>query len=279
MSERSHIYNGRFLQNLSNWTAAGGAAYSAGDGDEHYGVAVLPTGGGSVEQDFTVNAARLYTLHLSVKAVGASLTAGQATIVITDGDGNAVKTISLTGTADTWTDNDQTIGLASGTTYNLQLVNNTAAGDVKVDDVWLWYVPKTRAELATLVNRQLDSLATDASLTTTPSAGQTEGSYTDAIDAGLRNIGAINPETDQPDIRYLESSSLDAALQLIESAMLDRLQRRYLLLVDIDAGDRSEKLSQIAAAIARISGNGSSSGGGRKVIVRKLSHQAEDFNL
>jgi len=105
MSERNWLTNGRILHDLDGWTASG-AAYSAGDGDDHYGVAVLSTGGDYIEQDFGVPHARSYTLHLSVKAVGADLSGSQATARIVDGDGNTVVTQSLSGTADTWTENE-----------------------------------------------------------------------------------------------------------------------------------------------------------------------------
>ena len=82
MTERSHVYNGRFLQNLDLWTATN-ASYSAGDGDDHYGVAALSVGG-YIIQDFTVPLARSYSLHVAVKPVGAVLTTNQVQAIITD---------------------------------------------------------------------------------------------------------------------------------------------------------------------------------------------------
>jgi hypothetical protein len=66
-TERNYLINGRFLQNLNGWTAENGASYLASDGDDHYGIANLPVGG-SVRQDFAVDNARAYTLHVAAKA-------------------------------------------------------------------------------------------------------------------------------------------------------------------------------------------------------------------
>lgn len=277
--DRNHLANGRFLHNLNNWTASG-ASYSAGDGDEHYGVAVLATGGGYVEQSFSVASARGYSLHLAVKAVGAELSAGQATLRIQDGDGNILGTTNLTGTADTWTEQTPTFGLAPGTSYTLRITNVSAAGDVKVDDVWLWWAPKTRAQLAAEVHTRLGRLATERSLSTTPAGALSEGDYTYAVDAGLRSVGAIDPETDLPDVRWLEAASLDIAMDAIEREMLKRLARDYAVVVDTQVGQRRESLSQINKAIQGLTGAGERQGGqGGRVVMRRLRHEANDYEL
>ena len=278
MSERNHLVNGRFLQSLDNWTASG-ATYLASDGDEHYGIAVLPTGGGYVEQTFAVPNARAYSFHIAVKAAGAALSAGQATARIQDGDGNTALTQNLTaGTQDTWIETTTALGLAPGTTYTLRLTNASAAGDVRLDDVWLWWVPLSRAELAARVHAKLDRLATAASFSTTPAGVLTEGSYTYAVDAGLRAVGAIDPETDTPDVRWLESAQVDTALDEIEREMLERLMRYYSTAVDTQVGSRRESLSQVSAALLALTG-GSAGGGGGRVVVRRLGHEAEDYEF
>lgn len=277
MDERSHLQNGQFWHNLSGWSSAS-ALYSPGDGDDHYGVASIATGGGYIEQSFTVQRARLYTLHLSLKAVGSSLSAGQATVRIVDGSGATVLTQNLTGTADTWTEQTYSIGLVPGASYTLRITNVSAASTVKIDDIWLWWVPQTRAQLADKVHRKLDALATDASLSTTSSGTQTEGSYTDAVDAGLRAVGAIDAETDLPDVRYLDSSLLDSCLDAVEREMLERLARHYAVLTDIQVGERQEKLSQIAAAIGRLTGSGGGKASG-KVVVRQLRRYTPDYEF
>lgn len=275
--QRNRLGNGRFLQSLDNWTASN-ADYSAGDGDDHYGVAVLETGGGYIEQSFSVPYARLYSLHLAVKAVGASLSGSQATARISDGDGNTVLTQNLSGTADTWTESTYNIGLAPGTTYTLRITDASAAGDVKIDDVWLWWVPLTRAAMATRVHAKLARLGTDRSLSTTAAGALTEGDYTYAVDAGLRTVGAIDPETDTPDVRWLDAALLDTALDAIELEMIERLQRDYAVEVDIKVGPRQESLSQIGAALRALGGQGKGGAGGR-VVMRKLAHQADDYEL
>jgi hypothetical protein len=278
MDERSRIYNGQFRHDLSNWTASA-ATYNAGDGDDHYGVAVLTTGGGYVEQNFSVPKFRTYTLSLSVKAAGATLSGSQVTARIVDGNGNTVTTQNLSGTADTWTANTLALGLAPGTTYTLRLTNSSAAGDVKIDDVWLWWVPKTRQELAARVHAKLARLASQRSLTTAATGTMTEGDYTYAVDSGLRQAGAIDPETDLPDVRFLDTSAVDTVLDLIEREMLERLQRDYAVEVDITVGPRHETLSQVAKSVGELTGTGESGGGSGRVIVRKLRHSADDYEM
>lgn len=268
MVERSRLINSRFLQNLNGWIAAGGAVYLASDGSEQYGIASLPAGA-SISQPLAVDYARSYTLHIATKA-------GNATITIVDNAGNSLPAQTGAGSASVWTETSITLGLAPGTQYTLTITNNTLT-TILVDDVWLWYVPITRALLAARVARKLSALATDASLSSTPAGTQTEGDYTDAIDAGLRSVGAINPETDLPDVRYLDSSNIDSVMDQVQREMLERLQGYYASLVDIEVGPRKEKLSQIGAAIARMTSAASSGGG--KVVARTLGHRAADYEM
>jgi len=277
MSERNLLTNGRFLQNLSNWTAVN-AKYSAGDGDDHYGVAVLDTAGGYISATFSVPRVRSYSLHVAVKAIGAALSGTQCQLIIQDGSGNTVKTQNLTGTADTWTDNDITAGLATGTTYTLKIINNSATGDVLIDDVWIWFIPMTRAAIATRIDEKLGRIADDRSLSTASSGAKTEGDYTYAIDAGLRAVGAINPETGQVDVRYLDAENLQTALDFIEREMLKQLSLDYALEVDVRVGQRAESLSQISKALRETTGGAQGSSG--RVVVRKLTRpEREDYQL
>jgi|GEM_PF-3149736 len=272
MDERNRLINGRFLHNLNGWTSSG-ATYNAGDGDEHYGVVVLPVGA-FVERAFAVPQARGYSLHLAVKPVTADLSPGQAQAQISDGDGDLVATKDLSGAADTWTELTFTLGLAPGTTYTLRISNVSAAAEIKVDDVWLWWAPKTRAQLAAEVHAKLGRLA--SGLSTTPSGTLTEGSYTYAVDAGLRTVGAIDPETDTPDVRWLEANLLDTALDAIEKEMLERLQRDYAVEVDVQIGPRRESLSQVNQALSKLTGTGDKQSGGMgsgKIVVRKLHYE------
>lgn len=273
--ERTLIFNGRFLHNLGNWTATG-ATYSAGDGDDHYGVALLASAGHKIAQTFAVDRVRSYTLHTSIKCSSA-ITSGQVTAVITDGNGNTVATLNLTaGTPDTWTEAENVLGLAPGSTYTLTITNVGAAAAVKVDDVWLWAVPATRAQLAAKVNTKLARLASERSLSTTPSGSNTEGDYTNAVDAGLRSVGALDPETDAADVRWLEGTTLDLALDAIEQEMLEQLYRDYSVETDISVGPRSEQRSQIAGAVREILKPSGGGGGSRRVQMRPLTHEGFD---
>lgn len=267
MTEPNRLINGRFLHDLDGWTASG-AVYSAGDGDDHYGVAVLETGE-YIEQAFAVPRVRTYTLHYALKSSGV-LAGTDVALLITDGAGNTVVTVNPTGDVSAWTEAETEIGLAPGATYTLR-ITNTQAEDVKVDDVWLWAVPLTRSEIASRVNTKLARLASDRSLTTTPSGSLTEGDYTYAIDAGLRAVGSINVETDLPDVRYLEANEVDTAIDAVEREMLEQLHRDYATEVDISVGPRRESLSQIAKAIQGQLGDGGTTPGGR-VVMRKLTH-------
>lgn len=273
MSERNLLNNGRFLQSLTSWTASG-AVYSAGDGDDHYGVASLPVGA-YIEQSFSVQRVRLYTLHISVKPVGAILAAGNCTLSIKDSTGNTLFSKDLTGAIkDVWEENILEIGIATGTTYTLRITNVNFAGGVSIDDVWLWNVPLSRLAIATRLHSKLGRLATDRALSITPAGVLTEGSYTYGIDAGLRSVGAINPETGLPDVRYLSQDSIQTAIDFIEREVIEQLQRDYAVEVDISVGQRRESLSQISKALGDITGTGGQRGGGTsaRIVMRKLGH-------
>lgn len=139
----------------------------------------------------------------------------------------------------------------------------------------------TRAEIAATVHRRLRALATDAELTTAPSGEQTEGDYTDAVDAALRAAGCVDAETDAVDVALVTSANLDAVIAATTREVLIQLAFHYAVLTDIRAGERDEKLSQIGAAVRAL---GSSSGGsgasaGRPVIVKQLTRRADDYEF
>lgn len=136
-----------------------------------------------------------------------------------------------------------------------------------------------RATIAATVHRKLGALATDASLSTTASGDQTEGSYTDAIDAALRQLGAYDPDTEALDATLVPIALHNTLLRVVEGEMLDRLQRHYALLTDRKVGSRDEKLSQIGAALARLGSSSGSSNRGGPVIVRPLLRANPDFEL
>ena len=246
MHERTYLINGRFLNGLDSWTAAS-ATFLASDGDEQYGMAQLSVGG-SIAQPFNVAKARSYTLHIAVKPA-TTLASGDATVALTT-NGNPVTTLNLTGVAGLWTENTFTVGLVPAVNYKLTV--NAVNVAVKIDDVWLWFVPTTRAALAQRVLTRLGGLATDQSLSLAPSGTQTEGDFTGAVDTGLRTIGAIDPETDAIDIRYLSIEMVDTAITALEREMLQQLYRTFSLQTDISVGPRHESLSQVAKAIERL---------------------------
>lgn len=279
MDDRNALINGKFLHNLNGWTPLNGAVYSAGDGDDHYGVAVLPVGA-SIWQEFAVDETQLQSVHISVKAVGASLSGAQATLVITDGNGDTVLTQNLSGTGDTWTESLYTFGLGEGTTYRVTIANASAAGIVKIDDVWMWFVPITRAQVASAVHAKLGRLASERSLSTTLSGALTEGSYTYAIDAGLRTIGAIDEETGKPDIRFVNADQVQMLIDAVTQEMLEFLRIEYTVEVDTTTGPYQQSLSQKAAMIGEIIGGGKSGGGGGSsggaVIQRRVKYGSDD---
>lgn len=279
MSERNYLINGRFLHDLNGWTLSG-AEYSAGDGDDHYGVAVLAAGE-YLKQDFAVPRVRTYSLNIDVKPAGNDLAGTNVQAIVTDGDGNAVVSLSLEGTADTWTNNLDNLGLAHGTTYNLKIINNDFGADVKIDDVWLFHVPITRSELAARTHTKLARLASNRSLSTAASGSLTEGDYTYAVDAGLRAMSAINPETGQPDIRYLDPNVINEALDAVSREMLEQLSADYAVETDFKGAEYSENSSQIGDQINGMLGKDKFGRGGSigRVSQRSLSHRADDYEL
>lgn len=275
MSERNLLNNGRFRHNLDGWTVSG-ATYSAGDGDDHYGVAILSTGGDYIEQDFSVSRSRSYSLRVALKS-SVALTAGVVTIVITDDDGNTVVTYQPTGIADTWLEFTYTPGLVPGTTFTIRVTNVSVGADVKTDDVWIWYVPITRQEIALRVHAKLSTLASDNSLSYSPDDELTEGDYTYAVDAGMRSAGAVNPETGEVDVRYIDEDMVQTVLDLAEREMLEYLRNVYATVVDVQVGPRRESYSQVSKALGEMTGKDSSAPGG--VIMRNLDHEAEDYEF
>lgn len=270
--ERTYLTNGQFLHDLTDWDVTG-ATYSAGDGDAHYGVAQLAVGQ-AIAQDFAVDYVRAHTLALALKC-SAPVTAGQVTVVIEDEDGNVLTTLQPTCAANAWRTNDWTLGLASGTTYTITITNVGAGAAIKLDDIWLWPLLMTRAGMAQRIHTKLGRLATERSLSLTPNGAYTEGDYTLAIEVALRRAGAVNPETDQADARWLDSANVDTALETAEREMLERLQRDYAVETDISVDGRSESRSQIREALEALTGGqGSGSAGGQlgRVQVKRLSH-------
>jgi hypothetical protein len=143
---------------------------------------------------------------------------------------------------------------------------------VRVDDCWLWHVAITRAEIAERIDDKLGRLASDRSLSTALSGALTEGDYTYAIDAALRGVNSIDPETGGVDIRYLDPGSVLTVIDVGVHEMLERLQMDYATETDVSLGPRRESLSQKAATIGAILGSGGASQGSGQVVQRNLRH-------
>lgn len=113
------------------------------------------------------------------------------------------------------------------------------------------------------------------SLSTTPSGLLTEGSYTYAVDAGLRSVGAIDPDTGLPDARWLDEQTIQNALDYVEKQMLGQLQKDYAVEVDTRTGPYQQSLSQKREAITEMLGGAGGQGSGvvgGVVVMRELTH-------
>lgn len=138
-----------------------------------------------------------------------------------------------------------------------------------------------RATLAQTVHRRLRALAEDAGLSTTASGSQTEGDYTDAIDAALRALGLVDPDTGALDISFAQVAQHNSLIGMVSGEMLVQLEVHYATLTDIKVGDREEKLSQIRAAVRALGSTAGTvaAGAGSVVAVRKLTRRADDYEL
>lgn len=112
----------------------------------------------------------------------------------------------------------------------------------------------TDAELAARLHRDLAQLATDAGWSTVATTGQALGHYTDAVADAKEALGL-------DDLADATPAQRKRVRQLALGACLERLERHYATLVDIDVGQRSERLSQIAGAIARLRAASATGGG------------------
>jgi hypothetical protein len=110
----------------------------------------------------------------------------------------------------------------------------------------------TRADIAARVHNRLGNLATDNGLTTTPSGSMTEGSYTYAVDDGLRSVGAFDETTGAVDVDLLTVANIPAVLDNTLFYMLTQLQGSTAALVDTTVGPYSQSLSQKKANIEKM---------------------------
>ena len=106
----------------------------------------------------------------------------------------------------------------------------------------------TRTQLAQRLARDLSALASDAEWSLDPDGGQSEGSYTDPIDDGMRAARIATLETASP-------AQVEAVRLVALVACYDRLSAFYATQTDLKVGQRDEKASQTVAAIAKLRGS------------------------
>jgi len=264
------IFNGGFIGDLGSWTVATSAVYIASVGNDQLGACHLTGAGDAVSQQFSAPTSREYMIDIYARTVTGT---GDLTLTITDSNGNTTYTATQSATTAFANTEGNRVGLPSGT-YTLALTYDTAA--VYVDDVSVAVVEKTRLELADDAADILGDLATqDAGFVTTPSGTDTEGDYTEAVDAALREFGAVGADG-QPDVRYLTLDRVDGAIDSIQLYMLHKLHRYYARhATDFTLEGRTEHWHQRTAAIEALLGiavGGRTSGAGRAIATRRLVH-------
>lgn len=256
------LSNGEMEHDLTQWDLGGAAVYLPSDGNTFLGCASLPSAGSYIEQSFTVNSARSFTVAYALK--GGS--GGSVDVQIRNHDDVVVWSTTETVTT-AWQDFSATVGLPWGT-YYLKFAFNDVA--VYVDDVSVAHIIKTRLQLAVIIHERLGVLASNANIVNPETSLE---DYNEAIDAGLRTINAIWHGV--PDIRCVDETNVDSALDQIELAMLHRLHRYWSTKTDYSLGPRSESISQVTAAIDRLIGTavgGRSAQSGRSIKTRRLYH-------
>ncbi len=279
MAEPNLINNGRFTQELQNWeVAVGSPSWVANQGYAAMGSVQMPAYLDEIRQSFTIARDKVYTLGIALRASAALMgTTNSLRVQIRDKAANLVLLPSwslFTVAADTWEINRREVYLGAGRQYQIEITNRSqfVGATIFVDDVWLWPLAITRRQVAERIADKLGSLASDASLSTTPSGDKPEGDYTPAIDEALRVLGAVDTQTGKPDIRYIESEDVKPLLDLVNGGMLERLYNEYATQVDVAAGPIRESLSQRRQAIAEMM-SGSAGGGLGPVVTRKLTRE------
>lgn len=268
MSHPNRLYNGDISRDLQQWTISGNAAYVANEGNRELGACSLPDAGSSIAQPFSIGVGREYTIELAVKGAAD----GAVTLTIHNEDSVEVWTKAV-DVKSGWEVAVARVGLPWGN-YTFTIAYSDVA--VHVDDVSIAWVIKSRAELARIVHERLGIMATKAGVALLPTGSGAGGWYEAPIDAGLRAVGATD-RAGRPDVRYLDTNSVDAAVDQIELEALHKLHRYWSTRTDFSLGPRSESLSQIGAAIDRLIGTavgGRSAAAGRGVKQRKLHHRS-----
>lgn len=214
------IDNPRFSDsNLANWTRLGAPVYVPGDGNSQLGCVRLAADGDGVEQLRTVYEALPYTVGVAVKGDGAAVA-----LALVNEDGDVAYEQVIGGTAD-WVETSAVVNLPADL-FTIRL--SWVSGTVLVDDVSWAHIPATRQQLAQMAHARLSDLATAFSLSYVASGENTEGDYTLAVDATLREMGAVD-DRHLPDVRCLKGYEVDEAVSRIEFQMLPILHNKAML--------------------------------------------------
>lgn len=271
MAHPNRLYNADFARDLDTWETAGAADHVVNQGYNELGAVSLPTPGSAVEQAFSIGVGRAYLVEAAVCGASAD---GELSLAIETSDGELVYASTILFSDSAWSWHSERVGLAWGE-YNLRLA--CVDTGVYVDDVSIAYVVATRQELARKTADRLGALAAAANYSTGATQYAPEGDYTDAIDEGLRSIGALDP-AGRPDVRYVAPESLTALLGAIELAMLHKLQRHWMTKTTYQIGPRTEYMNQIQASLLALTGGavgGRPASAGRGIQTRTLHHGDE----
>lgn len=238
------VNNPRFGDSgLSYWTLAGSPVYVANDGNEQLGCVRLAAPGDAVSQSLSVAESLLYTVALVHKGAGAEFT-----VSLVNQEGDTVYTDTVVGTA-VWVEESVEIGLPAST---LTLVVESVSGSILIDDVSFAHIPATRVELATMTHSRLSDLATEFGLSYAASGDLTEGDYTHAVSAAMRDLGFINGYG-EVDVRCVDPGDVDRLISRIEEHMLPVLHNKASVRTeDYSLGPLREKKSTTNALAMRM---------------------------
>lgn len=254
--------NGGFDGNLDEWSGTG--TILRADGYPRLGCVQLATGQ-SIGQREDVGSDQLYTLHYFYKLA--------SNVTLMAGYGSVTQSHVYNANAGIWYEGVLSFALDANASDSVQFAASGGAASVDSVTLLMGALPISRAQIGARVARRLGTLATDQSLTTTASAAGSEGSYTDAIDEALRQIGAVNVYGD-PDVTRVSPEQVNSVIEAAVQSMLELLRMAYSLKTDVSLGPRKESFSQIAGSLDKML-----SGGPAPVAVRRLRHRAEDFEL
>lgn len=262
-----HIDNGDFgAAHLAHWTLTGDVSHSASQGNAGLGCAALAGAGAAISQPFMLDYDRTYTVALYHQQV----LAGNVTVTITNSVGAEVWTQTAALSA-SWTELTADVALPLGS-YTLTISTDASA---RIDDVTIAHIAATRAALAASAHADLGTLATTLGMSTAASGSDTEGDYTQAVTAALQQAGAIDPQSGQADVRWLEPHQVPGVIQAVVRNMLPRLHNEAALLAQSrTTGAVTERFSLLSALEKRLGITPGQTGGkgSQAVVTRRLVH-------